>query len=277
MSAPAPEPRGEPRRRKFFECPDCGPLPRPVAEGRTDGPPICRRCAAELVEVEYVRVGASPQAAPPTGDGQNDEGYEAPSGRPGACGPSPDVKEDTAPTLLDRIRELSTYDGEGHVCDFESISYTWSGGLDGSGYETFETKLREGGSCHYSGVYHPDDGYCVGNPCRYCGHTVIDWDDDAVEPESAAPEAERVGAEPIKTDPRQNPSPSCSPGTGATGPNTGAGGEERLTAEEIEVAISWGENVQPYGAQFTWTRSDEALLARLRSIAAVQQEDNDEV
>jgi len=56
-------------------------------------------------------------------------------------------------TLLGWLRELAL----DH--DVSSISYTWK-----DGYETLDTD-----NYHYAGAYHPGDGYCKGNPCRFCG------------------------------------------------------------------------------------------------------------
>lgn len=81
----------------------------------------------------------------------------------------PDRTEEGA-RLLSRIRELSIHDGDEAMADYESISYSWEGNGDGSGYERFETKLAGGGAINYAGVYHPGDGCCKGNPCQYCGY-----------------------------------------------------------------------------------------------------------
>lgn len=72
----------------------------------------------------------------------------------------------SGPTPLERIRELSYLDGEDDLSALRSFSYEWSGSGDGSGYEVFQS-----GNFEYRGVFHPGDGCCRGNPCRYCGMT----------------------------------------------------------------------------------------------------------
>jgi hypothetical protein len=76
-------------------------------------------------------------------------------------------------TLLDRMRELSIYGGEESMAGYESFKYEWHNQGDGAGYEVFESKLVDGGGLYYAGVFHPD-GHCEDNPCRFCGHTVMD-------------------------------------------------------------------------------------------------------
>lgn len=47
----------------------------------------------------------------------------------------------------------------------DSLVYSWD-----DGYERLDHNLKDGGSSHYAGVYHPEEGYCVGGGiCIYCG------------------------------------------------------------------------------------------------------------
>lgn len=76
-------------------------------------------------------------------------------------------------TLVQRVQELALDGGQEQVQDYEYITYTWTGTQDGSGIEEFYCKLRGGGVVRYTGVYHPNV-VCEGNPCRYCGRTVME-------------------------------------------------------------------------------------------------------
>lgn len=69
-------------------------------------------------------------------------------------------------TPLARIRELSIHDGDEDLTQIDSFTYSWH-----RGHET----LRADG-INYSGVFHPGDGCCQGNPCRYCGRAFYDED-----------------------------------------------------------------------------------------------------
>lgn len=68
------------------------------------------------------------------------------------------MSEHTNPTVLERLRELMLHGVDEPLPD--SFTYSWN-----HGYE----ELHEG-NMHYSGTFHPGNGYCEGNPCRYCGH-----------------------------------------------------------------------------------------------------------
>jgi len=74
-------------------------------------------------------------------------------------------------TPLARIRELSIHDGEEALEQLDEFTYSWF-----RGHEV----LRAGG-VEYRGVFHPGDGCCQGNPCRYCGRAFY----EEVDPDAA--------------------------------------------------------------------------------------------
>lgn len=73
--------------------------------------------------------------------------------------------------IMDRIRELMFRDDLTLGPDSTFI-YRWSGG-----YEVLEHRASpQSGSLHYSGSYHPNDGFCEGNGiCKWCGTTLHEF------------------------------------------------------------------------------------------------------
>lgn len=67
-------------------------------------------------------------------------------------------------TPLARIRELSIHNGEEDLQALDFFSYSWDNGHE----------VLRGDRFEYRGVFHPGDGCCKGNPCRYCGRAVIE-------------------------------------------------------------------------------------------------------
>lgn len=51
----------------------------------------------------------------------------------------------------------------------DEFTYSWDGG-----YERLRARKKGSGTLEFQGVYHPDDGLCEGNPCRYCGKAFIE-------------------------------------------------------------------------------------------------------
>lgn len=76
-------------------------------------------------------------------------------------------------TISSRLKELLLNDElilneEGFSNQHIKIEYEWSGN-----YERLEVKTKGSGGLQYSGMYHPNIE-CIGNPCKYCGHTWIE-------------------------------------------------------------------------------------------------------
>lgn len=66
--------------------------------------------------------------------------------------------------VAERIKALTLSEiGSG-----DAISYSWD-----DGYERLTHSIKGGGSSEYQGVYHPEDGLCIGGGiCIYCGRTL---------------------------------------------------------------------------------------------------------
>ncbi len=77
-------------------------------------------------------------------------------------------------TILERIKELMIGD-DYDTADLKSFVFRWYEGPDGSAVESLHIENHHGGGSHYDGVFHPGDGFCVGNPCKFCGYTTYDY------------------------------------------------------------------------------------------------------
>jgi hypothetical protein len=66
--------------------------------------------------------------------------------------------------VAERVRELMISE----IGCGDEVTYSWH-----DGYERLDHKIKDGGSSHYAGVYHPEDGYCIGERiCIYCGRVI---------------------------------------------------------------------------------------------------------
>lgn len=69
---------------------------------------------------------------------------------------------------VDPAERLKVLLGEDEIGENDELTYSFQ-----FGRETLYFHPEGGGAVHYSGMYHPGEGYCVGTSvCRYCG-TVI--------------------------------------------------------------------------------------------------------
>lgn len=75
---------------------------------------------------------------------------------------------------LGRIRDLDMHFGARDLDPDETYCYRWDGG-----YETLISSGHGGnGGFYYAGQFHPGDGRCVGDPCRFCGGVAPYWESD---------------------------------------------------------------------------------------------------